>query len=113
VVLSTEEESMTRRKRRTFSKEQKAEAVRLIKESGDSITVIAHDLDIHENTLRKWYKQAELDAGRGRESSDALTTSEKAEIRRLKRENRKLRMERDFLKKATAFFAKESSDDTK
>ena len=102
---------MTRRKRRTFSKEQKAEAVRLVRESGDSIPKIARDLDIHENTLRKWLRQAEIDEGKG--PAGALSTEEKAEIRTLKREVRRLRMERDFLKKATAFFARENSDDTK
>ena len=102
---------MTKRKRRTFSKEQKEEAVRLIRESGESIGKIAQDLGIHENTIRKWHRQAEIDASRG--PSDALTTSEKAEIRTLKRDVRRLRMERDFLKKATAFFARENSDDTK
>ena len=98
-------------KRKRFTKEQKAEAVQMVRESGNSVAVIAHDLGIHENTLRKWYRQAELDEGRG--PSDELTTSEKAEIRKLKREVRRLRMERDFLKKATSFFARENSDDTK
>ena len=102
---------MTRRKRRWFSKEQKTEAVRLARESGESIPQIARDIGIHENTLRKWVRQAEIDEGRG--PAGALSTEEKAEIRKLKRENRRLKMERDFLKKATAFFARENSDDTK
>ncbi len=100
---------MTKRKRRTFTAEQKAEAVRLIRESGDSIAQVSRDLDIHENVLRNWFKQAEIDVGRGPDG--ALTTAEKTEIRRLKKELRRVTMERDFLKKATAFFAKESSED--
>ncbi len=102
---------MSKKKRRTFTKEQKADAIRLVRVSGESIAQIARDLDLTENSLRNWVKQADIDEGKG--PHGALTTEEKEEIRRLRRENRRLRMERDFLKKAAAFFAKETSEDSK
>ncbi len=95
---------MPKRKRRKFTAEQKADAVRLVREVG-SITQVARDLDLTESALRHWVKQADIDEGHG--PKEALTTEEKAEVRRLRRENRTLKMERDFLKKAAAFFAKE------
>jgi len=95
---------MAKRKRRRFTAEQKADAVRMVREVG-SIPQIARDLDLTETSLRHWVKQADIDEGRG--PVGALTTEEKAELRRLRRENRTLKMERDFLKKAAAFFAKE------
>jgi transposase len=68
---------------------------------------VARDLDLTETALRSWVRQAEIDAGGG--TAGALTTDERAEVARLRRENRTLRMERDILKKATAFFAKENA----
>lgn len=93
------------RKRRRFTKEQKAEAVRLVREVG-SIKQVARDLDLPDSSVWNWVKQAEIDEGKGPEG--ALTTDELEELRRLRRENRTLRMERDFLKKAAAFFAKDT-----
>ncbi len=95
---------MPKRKRRKFSAEQKADAVRMVRDVG-SVGQVARDLDLTETALRNWVKQADIDEGRGPES--ALTTAEKEEIRRLRREVRTLKMERDFLKKAAAFFARE------
>ncbi len=95
---------MPKRKRRKFTAEQKADAVRLVREVG-SIAQVARDLDLTETALRHWVKQADIDEGHGPE--DALTTEEKEEVRRLRREVRTLRMERDFLKKAAVFFAKD------
>ncbi len=95
---------MSKRKRRKFSAEQKADAVRMVRDVG-SIAQVARDLDLTETSLRNWVRQADIDQGKG--PKDALTTAEKEEIRRLRRENRTLKMERDFLKKAAAFFAKE------
>ena len=95
-----------KRRRRAFSDEFKAETVRLVRESGKSIGAIARELDLTETVLRRWVRQAEIDAGR--EPAGALTTSERDELTQLRRENKRLRMERDILKKATAFFAKES-----
>jgi transposase len=98
------------RKRRSFTKEYKAEAVRLAREGekvGKSAGVIAKELDLTETSLRLWIKQGDVDEGRG--PAGALTTDEKAELAALRKENRVLKMERDLLKKAAAFFAKESS----
>lgn len=95
-----------RGQRRTFSAEYKAEAVRLVGDSGKSIGVIALELGLGETALRRWVRQAEVDAGRG--PAGALTTSEREELTHLRRENQRLRMEREILKKAPAFFARES-----
>jgi transposase len=95
-----------RRKRRKFSEEYKAETVRLIQNSGKSIGQIALELDIGETALRRWLAQAEVEAGRGPEG--ALKRSEREELVELRRENQRLRMEREILKKATAFFAREN-----
>jgi transposase len=96
---------MAKRKRRAFTGEFKAQAVRVVRESGKSIAVVARELDLTESALRAWVRQAAIDAGRG--PAGALTTEEREELGRLRREVRTLRMERDILKKATAFFAKE------
>lgn len=95
---------MPRRARRKYTPEQRADAVRLVREVGN-LAQVARDLDLDENTLRRWMKQAEIDEGRGPEG--ALTSDEREELRRLRRENRILQMERDFAKKAAAFFAKD------
>ncbi len=95
---------MPKRKRRRFTAEQKADAVHLVREVG-SISQVASELDLSETALRNWVKQAEVDEGHGPEG--ALTTDEKEELQRLRRENRTLKMERAFLKKAATFFAKE------
>jgi transposase len=95
------------RKRRVFSTEYKAEVVKLIHESGKSVGQVCRELDLTETAVRKWVAQVEVDAGHG--PSGALTSDERDELRRLRRENTRLRMEREVLKKATAFFAKEST----
>lgn len=95
---------MPKRARRKFTPEEKADAVRLVREVG-SIVKVARDLDLTESSLRNWVKQADIDEGNGPEG--ALTTEELQELRRLRREVRTLRMERDFAKKAAAFFAKD------
>ncbi len=87
---------MARRRRRAFTKEFKDRAVRLVRESGKSVGAVARDLDLTETALRSWVRQAEIDAGRG--APGALTTEEREELARLRRENRTLRMERDILK---------------
>ena len=95
---------MPKRARRKFSPEQKADAVRLVKEVGN-VAQVARDLDISANLLHAWIKQSQIDAGQG--PPGALTTEERAELVQLRREIRTLQMERDFLKKAAAFFAKD------
>ena len=98
---------MAKRKRRAFTTEFKAEAVRLVRDSGKSVPTVARELDLTETALRSWVRQAEADAGRG--APGALTNEEREELGRLRRETRTLRMEREILKKAAAFFAKESA----
>jgi transposase len=96
-------EPKSERKRRTFSREFKAEAVKLAKDTGKGVAAVAKDLGLSESSLYLWAKQHETDAGQG--PAGALTTAEKQELTQLRRENRELRMEREFLKKAAAFFA--------
>ena len=99
-------EKERKRRRRTFSAEYKAETVRLIQRSGKSIGQMALELGIGDTALRRWVAQAEIEAGRG--PAGALKRSEREELVELRRENERLRMEREILKKATAFFAKQS-----
>jgi transposase len=94
--------------KRTFTREFKLEAVRLVKERGVWMAQASRDLDIHTNVLRKWVRDVEADPvqafpGQGQMKAD------QAEISKLKKEVAKLKMERDILKKAAAFFAKEST----
>jgi len=97
---------MSRKKRRTFTAEQRAEAVKIARESDKPLTQVAKDLGLSPSALRNWVKQAEADEGKG--PAGALTSEEKAELSRLRRENKQLTQENAFLKKASAFFAKES-----
>ncbi len=84
----------------------RAEAVELARMGGKGIPQLAQDLGISEQALRGWMKRADSDAGRGQPG--ALTTVERDELRRLRRENQVLRQEREILRKAAAFFAKET-----
>lgn len=93
-----------KRPRRSFSPEFKGEVVELVRVSGKSIPQVARDLDLTETAVRSWVRQAEVDAG-GRAG---LTSAEREELARLRKENRVLREERDILKRATAFFARET-----
>jgi transposase len=99
---------MSKRKRRKFTPEQKAEAVRIYRESGKSIKHVARELDLTATSLRDWVKRAD-EAERARDPQGALTKEERAELVELRKELHRTRMERDFLKKAAAFFAKENS----
>lgn len=95
-----------RRARRSFTPEFKAEAVRLCKVGDRSVRQVAKDLDLTETALREWVHRADVDAGKG--PPEALTTAEREEMARLRREVKRLQMERDILKAAATFFAKES-----
>jgi transposase len=94
---------MSKAKRRRHSEEFKREAVKLVTEQGYSVAEAARNLGIHVNLLRTWKQKF------GREATEEqdLTEDERMELARLRAENKRLRMERDILKKATAFFASE------
>jgi transposase len=94
--------------RRTFTPEYKAEAVKLVTEQGRSFVEAARDLDIGESTLRSW-RQAIVADGERAFPGKGNPPAHEEELRRLRAENKRLLMERDILKKATAFFARESS----
>jgi transposase len=93
-----------RRPRRQFTDEFKASAVRLVLEEGKTVGAAARDLDLTETALREWVRRAQADRSHGR---TGLTTSEREELARLRKENRQLRLEREILKNAAAFFASE------
>lgn len=86
-----------------YPPEFRSEAVRLYRSSGKSLKAVADELGISLETLRNWVNRAKIDAG----EKPGLTTEEREELRRLRRENRVLRDEREILKKAAAFFARE------
>jgi transposase len=92
------------RKRRRFTAEYKAEVVRLVRTSGKSIGRVAKELDLTETSVRAWVRQAGIDEKR--DSRGPLTTEERTELARLRRELKTVSMERDFLRKAAAFFAR-------
>ena len=93
---------MANRKRRRHSDEFKQEAVKLVTDQGYSVAEAARNLGLHENLLRTWKKKSEVEA-----NDSELSEEERMELARLRAENKRLRMERDILKKATAFFANE------
>lgn len=93
-----------RRPRRRFDEEFKEQAVRLVLDEGKRVGSVARDLDLTETALRGWVKRAQADRTQGR---TGLTTVEREELARLRKENRQLRLEREILKNAAAFFATE------
>lgn len=98
-------EKKQRRARRQFTDEFKAEAVRLCRVGDRTIKEIAKDLDLTETALRDWVRRAEPDG----EQQGTLKETEREELMRLRRENKRLQMEREILKKAATFFVKENS----
>lgn len=92
------------RTRPPFPPEFRLEAVKLMRDSNKPLSQLAKDLSVSEQTLRTWRRQAQVDVG----ERDGLTSEQVEELRRLRRENRTLQMEREVLKKAAAFFARES-----
>jgi transposase len=100
---------MQQKTRKRYTREFKIETVKLITECGGNVSEIARDMGVHSNTLYKWIhefsaKPAEAFPGKGH-----LANSDAEQIRQLQRENERLRMERDILKKAMAIFSKDPS----
>ena len=98
-------DAKSQRPRRSFTEEFQAGAVRLVFDEGKSVGQVARDLDLTESALREWVERARADRTQGR---TGLTTAEREELARLRKENRILAEEREILKKAAAFFAKQS-----
>ncbi len=92
-----------RRPRRQFDEEFRSQAVRLVLDDHKTVGAVARELDLTPSSLANWVRHARADRTKGK---TGLTTEERAELATLRKENRELRMERDILKKAAAFFAK-------
>lgn len=97
---------MEKKSRRSYSKEYKTNAVKLILEQGRKTTEVARQLGVSENTLHNWKRQYKQDHSDAFPGHGNMKTKDEY-IRRLERENKRLKEEREILKKATAFFAKE------
>lgn len=97
---------MKKRTRRSFSSAYKTEVVDLVRASGKTIGAVAKDLGLTETAVRAWVRHAAVEGGRG--PVGALTSAERDELTQLRRRVKTLEMERDVLKKATAFFVRES-----
>ena len=94
-------------KRKHYSKQFKTDAVKLVTEQDFNVLEAARNLGIHHSSLRRWKRELESDGNQAFPGKGNLS-AEKQELDRLQKENKRLRMEREILKKATAFFAKES-----
>jgi transposase len=102
--MSVMEEEKRARTRRSFTDEFKRDAVAMVLDDGNKIVDVADRLGVGEGTLGNWVRQARIDRGQ----RPGMTTAERSEVAELRRENARLRMERDLLKRATAFWVKES-----
>jgi transposase-like protein len=100
------QEKSAKRPRRKFSDEFKRDAVEIVRSSDKSIAQVARELGIYDSTLGSWVKQDEINRG----VRDGVTTSEREEVTELRRENARLRMERELLKRAVAFWVRESDE---
>ena len=96
-----------KQRRRRFTKEFKTAAVAQVLNEGRSATSVANSLGLKPNSVQRWVQQARVDRGHGR--PDQLTSDEKRELVQLRKENRELKLDREILKKAAAFFAKENA----
>lgn len=103
--MSPMADTRSRRARRRFTEEFKQQAVRLVLDEGKSVAAVARELDLVPSALGLWVKQGQADRSKGR---TGLTTAEREELGRLRKALRIAEEERDILKKATAFFAKQS-----
>lgn len=106
MVFTMAKAKQEKRARRSFDDEFKQGAVRLVLDEGRSVTDVARSLDLTPSALRNWVEQARADRTKGK---TGLTTEERSELARLRKEVRELRTEREILKKAAVFFAKENS----
>jgi transposase len=95
--------AISRRPRRSFTEEFKAGAIRLVLDEGKTVPQVARDLDLTTSALRTWVERARADRTKGK---TGLTTAEREELAKLRKEVRELRMERDILKEAAVLFAK-------
>jgi transposase len=109
-MLDMERDKLGRRARRRFTEEFKAGAIRLVLDEGKTVGAVARELDLTPSALSAWVRQAEADRSKGR---TGLTTAEREELARLRKENRELRLEREILKNAAAFFAKYHESDSR
>jgi transposase len=107
--IPKENVQMTQKPRRTFTAEQKAEAVGIVRQSGKPVSQVAREMGLTESALRKWVKQAQIDVSG--EGQGQLTSAERQELNQLRRELKRVQMERDFLKKVATFFAQDTSSD--
>lgn len=105
MVSTMQQTKRAKRARRSFTDEFKEGAVGMVLDQGKTIAQVARDLDLTPSSLSGWVERARADRSNGK---TGLTTAEREELSRLRKENRELRMEREILKKAAAFFAKES-----
>jgi transposase len=105
MVSKVEQAKKQKRARRQFTDEFKAGAVRLVLDEGKTKAQVARDLDLAPSVLSRWVEQARADRTQGK---TGLTTAEREELAKLRKENRQLKTERDLLKKWAAFFAKET-----
>ena len=95
-----------KRARRFFTPEFKADAVKLVRTTGKSVPQVAKELDLTETALREWMNRAEAEDAKG--APDAMSAAERAELQELRKRVKRLEMEKEILKKAAAFFAKEN-----
>ena len=106
MVSKMEQPKKQPRARRSFTDEFKAGAVRLVLDEHKTVAEVARDLDLTQSGLGRWVERARADRSNGK---TGLTTAEREELAKLRKENRQLKMERDLLKKWAAFFAKETT----
>ncbi len=99
-------ENQVRRTRRKFSEEFKRDAVEIVRSSGKSIAEVARELGIYDSSLGSWVRQDQVNRG----EREGLSTDDKGRLRELERENARLRMERELLKRAVAFWVRESNE---
>ncbi len=100
------EEQQAPRTRRKFSDEFKRDAVEIVRTSGESIAAVARELGIYDSSLGSWVRQDQINRGEW----EGLSTAEALELSELRRENARLRMERELLKRAVAFWVRESNE---